>query len=91
MLKEQNGRLVDEATGEDVVLHGVNRNGLECWSDNSGIFDIVRVALEEWHADTIRLPLSQDRWFGYDKAYPKRNTVQFWTSWWILSPKMAIM
>lgn len=73
MLKEQNGRLVDEATGEDVVLHGVNRNGLECWSDNSGIFDIVRVALEEWHADTIRLPLSQDRWFGYDKAYTKEE------------------
>ena len=91
MLKEQNGRLVDEATGEDVVLHGVNRNGLECWSDNSGIFDIVRVALEEWHADTIRLPLSRIDGLDMTKHIPKRNTVQFWTSWWILSPKMAIM
>ena len=73
MLKERNGRLVDETTGEDVVLHGVNRCGLDCWSWNDNIFDVVRVALEEWHADTIRLPLSQDRWFGYDKAYTKEE------------------
>ena len=73
MLKAEQGRLIDEQTGETVILHGVNRCGLECWSSNDGILDVIRVAMDDWHADTIRLPLSQDRWFGYHPTYTREG------------------
>ncbi len=51
--------------GERVRLRGVNAASLEWTSDGEGhILDTVRVAIKDWHANVIRLPLSQDRWFG---------------------------
>jgi hypothetical protein len=58
--------------GERVRLRGVNAASLEWTSDGEGhILDTVKVAVEDWHANVIRLPLSQDRWFG--KASEQRD------------------
>ena len=59
------GNKVLNSQGEEVRLRGVNAACLEWTSDGEGhIRDTVRVAIEDWNVNTIRLPLSQDRWFG---------------------------
>ncbi len=51
--------------GQPVLLRGVNAASLEWTSDGEGhIIDTVRVAVKDWHANIVRIPLSQDRWFG---------------------------
>jgi len=46
-------------------LRGVNCAGMEWSTDGDGhILKTVEVAVKDWHANLIRLPLSQDRWFG---------------------------
>lgn len=48
-----------------VRLRGVNAASLEWSSDGEGhILETVQTAIVDWHANIIRLPLSQDRWFG---------------------------
>ena len=50
---------------QPVRLRGVNCAGLEWSSGGDGrMLKTVAVAVKEWHANLIRLPLSQDRWFG---------------------------
>jgi hypothetical protein len=50
---------------ETVLLRGVNAASLEWTSDGQGhILRTVNTAIREWHANVIRLPLTQDRWFG---------------------------
>jgi hypothetical protein len=52
--------------GESVLLRGVNVASMEWSSDGQGhVLQTVDVAIHDWHANVIRLPLSQDRWFGY--------------------------
>jgi endoglucanase len=51
--------------GEPVTLRGVNCASMEWTSDGQGhILQSVKVAIEDWHVNHIRLPLAQDRWFG---------------------------
>ena len=51
--------------GEPFRLKGVNCAALEWSSDGEGhIVETCRVAIEDWKVNVIRLPLSQDRWFG---------------------------
>jgi hypothetical protein len=51
--------------GRPAVLRGVNCAGMEFSNDGEGhILETVETAVTEWHANLIRLPLSQDRWFG---------------------------
>lgn len=60
------GTQILNSRGETVRLRGVNVASLEWTSDGQGhVLRTVAVALNEWHANTIRLPLSQDRWFGH--------------------------
>ncbi|HPT78316.1 MAG TPA: cellulase family glycosylhydrolase [Candidatus Atribacteria bacterium] len=58
------GNTVKNEKGETVRLLGVNRAGLEWASKDDRIVDSVVYACDVWHANLIRLPLSQDRWFG---------------------------
>ena len=59
------GTQLQDSDGCAVRLRGVNCAGLEWASDGDGrIAKTVAVAVNEWHANLIRLPLSQDRWFG---------------------------
>src|SRR5437016_3908193 len=63
-LKVAGTRLVNDR-GERVRLRGVNAASLEWTSDGEGhILDTVKTAVRDWHANVVRLPLTQDRWFG---------------------------
>jgi hypothetical protein len=63
-LKVVGNRLM-AADGAPARLRGVNCAGMEFSNDGQGhILRTVQVAVSEWHANLIRLPLSQDRWFG---------------------------
>jgi hypothetical protein len=67
------GTKVINSKDEAVTLRGVNAASLEWTSDGDGhILETVRVAIDDWKVNCIRLPLSQDRWFG--KA-PEQNDV----------------
>ncbi len=59
------GTQVVNDKGERVRLRGVNAACLEWTSDGEGhILDTIRVAVKDWHANVVRIPLSQDRWYG---------------------------
>jgi hypothetical protein len=59
------GNQVLNSKNEPVLLRGVNTASLEWTSDGEGhILETVRVAIDDWNSNIIRLPLSQDRWFG---------------------------
>jgi hypothetical protein len=59
------GTQVVDDKNRRVHLRGVNAASMEWSSDGEGhILETVRTAIEDWHANVIRLPLAQDRWFG---------------------------
>ena len=59
------GNQILDSNGKPVRLCGVNTACMEWSSDGEGhILDTVRVAIHDWNVNIIRLPLSQDRWFG---------------------------
>jgi endoglucanase len=59
------GTKIVNSRGETVLLRGVNAASLEWSSDGQGrILTSVKTAIQDWHVNIIRLPLSQDRWFG---------------------------
>jgi len=63
-LKVVGSRILD-SKNQPVRLCGVNAASLEWTSDGEGhILQTVNVAIRDWHVNIIRLPLSQDRWFG---------------------------
>ena len=59
------GNKVFNRKGEQVLLTGVNCASLEWLSNPEKLVQTVKVALDDWNANIIRLPLSQDRWFGF--------------------------
>lgn len=63
-LHTQGNRLVD-ASGKNVLLTGVNCASMEWMSISDKLQETVEVALDDWNANIIRLPLAQDRWFGF--------------------------
>lgn len=59
------GNQLLNAREEPVRLMGVNCGPL-CWmSDCDYLLDTVVTACDSWKANTIRLPLAQDSWFGF--------------------------
>jgi len=59
------GTQIVNSKNEPVRLRGVNAACLEWTSNGEGhILESVRVAIDDWHVNHIRLPMSQDRWFG---------------------------
>jgi hypothetical protein len=59
------GTKVVNSKNEPVRLRGVNAACLEWTSNGEGhIVESVRVAIDDWHVNHVRLPMSQDRWFG---------------------------
>jgi hypothetical protein len=53
------------AAGRTIVLQGVNIPSLEWSTSGENVLRSIRVAMDEWHANIIRIPLNQDRWFGF--------------------------
>ncbi len=69
------GTKILNSRGAPVLLRGVNAASLEFTSDGQGhIIETVLRAIHEWHVNLIRLPLTQDRWFG--KAPEQTNNFQ---------------
>jgi endoglucanase len=60
------GTRIKTLDGKVVRLRGLNVPSLE-WGQGEHLFDSLRVAIDEWGANILRLPLSQDRWFGRGK------------------------
>jgi hypothetical protein len=65
MLEVKGSHLVTE-NGKPARLRGVNIPSLE-WGQGEHLFQSLDVAINDWHASIIRLPVSQDRWFGHSK------------------------
>lgn len=62
MLKVAGNRLTT-SSGQAVRLHGVNLPSME-WGQGENLSNSLNASVE-WGANIIRLPLSQDRWFGH--------------------------
>lgn len=59
------GTEVFDSSGKQIVLRGVNVACMEWSSDGEGhVLKTVEVAIKDWQVNHIRLPMSQDRWFG---------------------------
>ncbi len=66
-LKVSGTQILDDRN-HPVRLRGVNAASMEFTSDGEGhILQTVGVAIQDWHVNIIRLPLSQDRWFGWGR------------------------
>ena len=62
------GNHLEDGSGHVVRLQGVNIPSLE-WDPAGDHFHAsLDQALEVWHANSIRIPLTQDLWFGYFKG-----------------------
>ena len=68
-LHVEGSRLVED--GRDVILRGVVTPSLESSNTGEHVFRSCRVAVEDWKANCILLPVSQDRWLG--KAEGQKN------------------
>lgn len=62
-LHVQGLNLVDEK-GKTFKMRGVNICGLEWTAQGDHTLQSVDVAFRDWKVNIIRVPLSQDRWFG---------------------------
>jgi hypothetical protein len=52
------------ANGKPIHLHGIDVCGMEWSGKGENVTRSVPVAFDRWHANIVRLPLCQDRWFG---------------------------
>ncbi|MBN1782663.1 cellulase family glycosylhydrolase [bacterium] len=51
--------------GEKMLLRGVNIPGLEWDANESHVLQSFGIAVDEWGCNLLRIPLSQDRWYGH--------------------------
>ena len=58
------GNKVLDVSGKPVWLYGVNIASLEWTNGGEHVEESVNHAIGDWKANLIRLPLSQDSWFG---------------------------
>jgi endoglucanase len=62
------GNLILDISGKEVWLQGVNAGGLETLPDAAQVTKSVVVAIDEWRANCIRLPIVETLWWG-ESAY----------------------
>lgn len=67
MLRVKGNKLVDPK-GNVVRLQGVNVPSLDWSPTGENVLQSVEVALGRWNANVIRIPLTQDLWYGYYKG-----------------------
>ena len=63
MVRVQGNRLVD-TDGKEVWLQGVNAGGMETIPNGDQQVKSTVVAIDQWHANCIRLPINEAHWFG---------------------------
>ncbi|MDR1560469.1 MAG: glycoside hydrolase family 5 protein [Clostridiales bacterium] len=59
------GAKILNTEGDEIRLLGVNRAGLEFDANDDKIAASVMYAFDVWHCNIVRVPVSQDRWFGF--------------------------
>jgi hypothetical protein len=59
---------LQDGAGNIVVLKGVNIASLEWRTDGDNILGAAKIAVENWHANVLRLPVNEDFWFGHNEA-----------------------
>ena len=64
------GNVLADPANNTVVLRGVNVISLEWRPDGDNVMQAVDIAINDWHANLLRLPVNQDFWFGHN---------QYWT------------
>jgi endoglucanase len=62
-LRTAGNRLVGP-DGQPVRLRGVNIASLEWTDEGENVLHSLGVAINQWRCNVVRVPLSQDRWFG---------------------------
>jgi aryl-phospho-beta-D-glucosidase BglC (GH1 family) len=68
------GNQLKTPDGKVVRLQGVNIASLEWTARGDHVLQSVGVAIDQWGSNAIRLPLSQDRWFGRAKEQSDGGT-----------------
>jgi hypothetical protein len=63
-LHVQGNRLVTVKGGREVWLQGLNVPSLEWSVKGENILRSIETAIDQWHANVIRLPVKADYWFG---------------------------
>jgi endoglucanase len=63
-LRVRGNRVVTAAGGQEVWLQGVNVPSLEWSVRGESVQRSIVVAIEDWNANVIRLPVKADHWFG---------------------------
>jgi len=80
MLHTSGNKILNEKN-EEVRLTGVNICSLEWNSKGDNVLSSAREVFTNWNCNFIRLPLSQDRWFGkvsdWSTPNPKDGGVQY--------------
>ncbi|MDR0315740.1 MAG: glycoside hydrolase family 5 protein [Treponema sp.] len=75
------GNKIYNDKGEEVRLRGVNVCSLEWNSGGDNVLDSVYEVMVNWNCNIVRLPLSQDRWFGkvsdWSTPQPPDNGAQY--------------
>jgi hypothetical protein len=74
------GRWFIDEQGKKTVVRGVNIASLEWTSSGENMTRSLGVAVDDWKANLVRIPLCQDRWFGktadqQDGGYAYRSIV----------------
>lgn len=64
------GNRLHDSNGREVWLQGVNAGGLETLPQDRQVIKSVVVAIDEWKANCVRVPIKDDFWFG-KSAYQK--------------------
>jgi len=59
------GRWIRNEDNEIVILRGVNIASLEWTAGGDHMIESTLWTIEEWNCNVLRIPLAQDRWYGY--------------------------
>ncbi len=58
------GTKVVDPSGKEYRFHGINVCSLEWDAKGDHVPESISVALDKWGANLVRIPMSEDRWFG---------------------------
>jgi len=67
------GRWFINENNEKVLLRGVNIPSLEWNAKGENMLQSFEYMVDEWGCNLLRIPLSQDRWFGYGEEWDQGN------------------
>jgi hypothetical protein len=62
------GNQLRDSSGNVVRLQGVNVPSLDWSPVGEHVMESIDVAIDKWNSNIVRIPLTQDLWFGYEKG-----------------------